>query len=100
MKKLAFTFAFFAVAAFGAKWTGYVSDTKCGSKHNDGSQISIDCVKHCIKGGAKPVLVIGDKVLEITNTAKVPESLYGAKVTVTGERKGDAVTIVSIVAAR
>lgn len=99
MKKLALVFAFCAVAAFGADWTGYISETKCGAKHNDGSQASIDCVKGCIKGGAKPVLVVGDKVLFISNAAKVPESLYGLKVKVTGKQKGDAITIASIAAA-
>jgi hypothetical protein len=100
MKKAALVFSFCAVAAFGAEWTGYMSDTKCGAKHNDGSQASSDCVKHCIKGGAKPVLVVGDEVIKISNTAKIPESLYGLKVTVKGKLKGDAVQIASIAAAK
>ena len=92
MKKLALVFAFCAVAAFGAEWTGYISETKCGAKHNDGSQASIDCVKGCIKAGAKPVLVVGDKVIAIANPAKVPESLYGQQGESEGKMKGDAVT--------
>ena len=100
MKKLALVFAFCAVAASGAEWTGYVSETKCGVKHNDGSEASIKCVTHCIKGGAKPVLVVGDKVVAISNPDKVPESLYGLKVTVQGELKGDAIEISSIAAAQ
>jgi hypothetical protein len=100
MKKLALIFAFCAVAAFGAEWTGYISETKCGHKHDDGSQASIDCVKGCIKGGAKPVLVVGDKIIAIANPAKVPESLYGLKVSVTGKLKGEAVVIASISAAQ
>jgi len=99
MKKLALVFAFCAVAAFGAEWTGYVSETKCGAKHNDGSEASIKCVTHCIKGGAKPVLVVGDKVVAISNPDKVPESLYVNKVTVQGELKDEAVEIDSIAAA-
>lgn len=99
MKKLALVFAFCAVAAFGAEWTGYISETKCGAKHNDGSEASIKCVTGCIKHGAKPVLVVGDKVVPIANTAKVPEDLYGKKVTVKGKMKGDAVEIASIAAA-
>ena len=100
MKKLALVFAFCAVAACGAEWTGYISETKCGAKHNDGSEASIKCVTHCIKGGAKPVLVVGDKVIAIANAAKVPESLYGLKVTVKGKLKGEAVEIASIAAAK
>jgi hypothetical protein len=100
MKKLALVFAFCAVAAFGAEWTGYISETHCGAKHNDGSQAAVDCVKGCIKGGAKPVLVVDDKVVSIANPDKVPESLYGLKVTVKGKLKGDAVEIASIAAAK
>lgn len=100
MKKLALVFAFCGTVAFGADWTGYISETKCGVKHNDASQASIDCVKGCIKGGAKPVLVVGDKIINISNIAKVPENLYGLKVTVKGTLKGDAVQIASISAAK
>jgi hypothetical protein len=57
-------------------------------------------VKGCIKGGAKPVLVVGDKIIAIANPAKVPESLYGLKVSVTGKLKGEAVVIASISAAQ
>ena len=100
MKKLALAFAFCAVAAFGAGWTGYISETHCGAKHQDGSEGSVKCVKGCIKGGAKPVLVVDGKVVGIANPDKVPESLYGLKVTVQGEMKDDAVQISSIEAAQ
>jgi hypothetical protein len=57
-------------------------------------------VKGCIKGGAQAVLVVGDKTIKISNAAKVPESLYGLKVTVKGTLKGDAVEIASIAPAK
>jgi hypothetical protein len=100
MKKLALTFVLFAAAALASDWTGYVSETKCGAKHADASAGSIGCVKGCIKGGAKPVLVIDGKVVAIANPDKVPEALYGLKVTVTGELKDEAVEIESIEAAK
>jgi hypothetical protein len=100
MKKLVITFVLFAAAALAGEWTGYVSETKCGAKHNDGSAASVACVKACIKGGAKPVLVVDGKVVAISNTDKVPEALYGLKVTVTGEMKDDALEIASIDAAK
>lgn len=100
MKKIAITFVLFAAAALAGEWTGYISETKCGAKHNDGSAAAVGCVKGCIKGGAKPVLVVDGKVVAITNTAKVPEALYGLKVQVTGEMKDDAVEIESIALAK
>lgn len=100
MKKFAFTFALFAAAALAGDWTGYVSETKCGAKHNDASAAAVGCVKACIKGGAKPVLVVDGKVVAISNPDKVPESLYGLKVTVTGDLKDEAVEIETIEAAK
>lgn len=96
MKKLGLLFCFAAIAAFGAEWTGHISDSKCGAKHNDGSAASIACVKGCIKGGASAVFVVGDKVLKLANANKVGEELYGAKVKITGTLEGDTVTIGSI----
>lgn len=100
MKKFAITFVLFAAAAFAGDWTGYVSETKCGAKHNDGSAAAVACVKTCIKGGAKPVLVVDGKVVAISNSDKVPEALYGQKVMVSGELKDDAVEIETIAAAK
>jgi hypothetical protein len=100
MKKLALIFVLSAAAVLAAEWTGYVSESKCGAKHNDGSAASIGCVKGCIKGGAKPVLVVDGKVVAISNPDKVPEALYGLKVTVSGELKDEAVEIETIEAAK
>ncbi len=100
MKRVALVLAFSAVTALGAQWTGYVSDSKCGVKHADGSQASIDCVKGCVKHGEKPVLVVGDKVMTIANADRVPEALYGLKVTVKGKLKNGTVTVASIDAAK
>jgi hypothetical protein len=100
MKKIVVTFVLFAAAALAGEWTGYVSETKCGAKHNDGSAASVSCVKGCIKHGAKPVLVVDGKVIAITNTDKVPEALYGLKVNVTGDLKNEALEIATITPAK
>ncbi len=96
MKKITLTFVLFAAAAVASDWTGYISEMKCGAKHGDASEGSIACVKGCIKGGAKPVLVVDGKVIAISNPDKVPEALYGLKVKVSGELEHDAVEIESI----
>lgn len=78
--------------AMAESWTGYVSDAKCGAKHNKGTQADVNCVSGCIKGGSEAVLVVGDKVVAIANKEKVAE-LYGKKATVTGKLEGDKITI-------
>jgi len=99
MKRIALAFVLFSAVALAGEWTGFVSESKCGAKHADGSAGAADCVKGCIKAGAKPVLVVDGKVVAIANTSKVPEELYGKKVKVTGELKDEALEIESISAA-
>jgi len=89
----------FAAVALGGEMTGYISDSKCGKAHMDGSDKSVACVKGCIKGGSKAVFVTDGKVVGISNPDKISESLYGKKVTITGDLSGDSVTISSIKAA-
>jgi hypothetical protein len=85
---LATTYA--AIANDPGTWTGYISDSHCGVKgNNDGHA---DCAKKCIKGGALPVLVVGDKVYTISNPKKVSKYI-GDKVTITGTMTGDAINI-------
>jgi hypothetical protein len=100
MKKTGLLLALLATTAFGASWTGYISDSHCGVKHEDGSQGSITCVTSCIKGGAEPVLVVGGKVFKLSNPGKVAAEFYGKKVMVTGDLKGDTVTLASVAAAK
>jgi hypothetical protein len=101
MKRFVLCLMLTAATGLAADWTGYISESKCGAKHNDGSDASVQCVSGCIKGGAKPVLVVDGKVINIANPDKVPAALYGKKVKVKGkmEKKEGAVAIGSIEAA-
>jgi|SRR5450432_176092 hypothetical protein len=77
-------------ASTGGTWTGYISDSDCGTKGNSADHA--ECAKKCIKAGAAPVLVVGDKVYTISNPKKVAKFI-GDKVTVTGTLTGDAIAI-------
>lgn len=63
------------------KWTGFISDDDCGAKSDNKGHAA--CAKKCVKGGAKPVFVVGDKVYAISNAKKV-ETFIGDEVTITG----------------
>ena len=98
MKKLTFAFSLLAVSAFAGDWKATVSDAKCAAAHADASEKSTKCVQACVKGGQKAVLVTEDnKVLKIAegDESKVAEHL-GHKVVVTGDLKGDTVSIQSV----
>lgn len=98
MKRFSLTLIFCAASAFAGEWAGTISDAKCGAAHEDASPKSTACVKGCVKGGQKPVFVTGGKVIKIANPEKVTDAFLGAKVKVTGELKGEELTIASIAA--
>lgn len=95
MKKLMITFALAAAVAMAETWTGTISDAHCGAKHADASAKSASCVQSCIKGGAAPVFVAGDKVLKIANPDAVKD-VQGKKVELSGELNGDTVTVAKV----
>src|SRR5471032_1199502 len=105
MKKLAFLVAAaLAVApsvpsAAEQTWTGKISDSACGAKHEEaaegqGVMADRDCTQACVRGGSKYVLVVDGKVFQIANQDNVDLATHaGHKVTVTGDLKGQAITI-------
>ena len=77
-------------AADKGTWTGYISDSDCGTKGNNADHAV--CAKKCVKSGAAPVFVVGDKVYTISNPKKVAKFI-GDKVTITGTLTGEAIDI-------
>lgn len=95
MKKLALcTILGASLCAFGAEWSGAISEAGCGAKHADGSEAAVACVKRCVGKGSAPVFVTGDKVYKIADDSKskVMDHL-GHKVTIKGTLDGDTVKI-------
>lgn len=78
-----------AVYAQTNNWTGFISDSDCGAKGNKADHAA--CAAKCIKGGASPVLVVGDKVYKVDSVQVAP--YVGKKVTVNGKLEGETVKI-------
>ena len=80
-------------------WTGKISASACGAKHEDaaegeGVMADRECTQACVRGGSKYVLVVDGKVFQIANQDNNDLATHaGHKVTVTGELKGQAITI-------
>lgn len=75
---------------------GYIVDQGCASQKSmwdDGP-----CTARCANGNVKLVLVIEDgTVYKIANQEKVKsDAYYGKKVTVTGKKEGDTITVDSV----
>jgi hypothetical protein len=92
-----------AFAAKGQTFTGTVSDSMCGAKHemagNDAS-----CTRECVSKGSKYALVVGDKVYTLETSDKAAlatlDKQAGAKVTVTGTAKDNTITVTNVAAAK
>ena len=108
MKKLAMLSAamMFAAAplltAADKTWDGVISDARCNGKHakaEHGSQDESDssCVTKCIAGGGKYVFVSSGKTYQIANQDFTDLKAHGGhKVALTGEMKGEAITVSKI----
>ncbi len=95
------TLLIFVCMAWGAEqktWTGVVSDSHCGTKHSAASDRAATCVGKCVAGGAKYVLVSGEKVYQLDAQDKFAD-LAGKSVKVTGTESNDTITVASVEAA-
>lgn len=91
------------LAAYGATLTGEISDSACGASHakmlaeHKDLKTDHDCTVACVKAGGKYVLVSAGKVYTIANQdQKDLATQAGEMVTVTGNVKGDTITVSKI----
>jgi hypothetical protein len=94
MKRVLLITSLISTAAWAETVVGTVSDEKCAAKHVAASAKDKSCVETCVKGGAAPVIVSGDKVYKISADSldKVKNHL-GEKVSINGKVEGDSITI-------
>jgi hypothetical protein len=94
MKKVLSVFAFCAIGAMAADWSGTIMDEKCST--NKAMKENAACAARCIKGGQAAVLVTDDgKIYKIADQAKVVEHA-GHKVTISGTMDGDTIKVDSV----
>src|SRR5262249_8994991 len=80
-------------------WTGNISDSACGKKHEEaaegnGVMPDRECTEACVRGGSKYVLVVDGTVYQIANQDQKDLATHaGRKVQLTGELKGSVITV-------
>lgn len=79
-------------------WVGTVSDSHCGKAHATASDKAASCVAKCVAGGAKYVLVSGDKIYQLDTQDKFKD-YAGKSVKVTGTESEGTITVASVEAA-
>ena len=107
MKRIAAAIGVFALLAGAPRaaeqtWKGQISDNLCGAKHEEaaegqGKMPDRDCTLACVRGGSKFALVVDGKVFQIANQDLEDLKTHaGHTVTVTGELKGQEITVSKI----
>ncbi len=88
----------FALSSFAAQTTvtGILTDDMCTKKHMMPGKGNADCVRECIKHGAKYVVVADGRVLELSGNQEQLKELAGKKVKLTGEAKGKSFVVAHI----
>jgi len=82
--------SFMAIQALAESWTGVISDSRCGAKHEAASAADVQCMKTCIKRGATPALVSGGKLFNVASSSNDQVASHlGEKVTITGKLERD-----------
>jgi hypothetical protein len=89
-----------AAGAARETWTGKISDSHCGAMHmpmGDKKMSDRECTQMCVKGDGKYVFVLKDKVYQIANQKDPALATHaGHTVLLTGEMKGDTITVSKI----
>jgi hypothetical protein len=94
----------FGATSFAAEqtWTGKISDSICGAKHEEaaegqGKMAERDCTLACVRGGSLYVFVSDGKVYQIPDQKSPDLAAHaGHTVRLTGELKGSAITVSKI----
>lgn len=88
------------ISAAPQTWTGQISDSMCGAKHasmGDKKMTARECTEMCVKMNGKYVFATGGKVFQIADQKDKQLATHaGHTVLLTGELKGDTITVSKI----
>ena len=77
-------------------FSGVVTDSHCGARHQDSSKSPAECTKMCVRNGSAYVLVDGDKTYALSGDGSQFGSFAGQRVSVAGTLDGDTLRVDSI----
>lgn len=101
MKKIvmitaALTLMLGSALASAQSFKGTISDSMCKRKHMMPGKSDAQCIEECVKGGAHYVLLVGDKVYNLSAKKGQISPFAGKNVQIDGELKGDTITVAAI----
>jgi len=83
--------------ASNSKFTGVVTDSRCGARHMRNSQLNAaDCARLCVREGASYVLVDGNHQYRLSGDEKALDKLAGQRVTIVGNQQQGVIDVESV----
>ena len=80
----------------GATFNGMITDSYCGARHLRSShQSPAECVRACVRKGARYVLVNGDRRYQLAGGDDILNRLAGQRANVTGTRQEGTIVVTS-----
>ena len=79
---------------------GVITDDKCAGKHKGMDKDDAACVRACVKRGANFAIVADGKLYILSGKSTELGALAGQKASVSGDLKGNILTVSSVEAAK
>ena len=78
-------------------FAGMITDSRCGARHpmNSGKS-SAECVRSCVRNGARYVLVDGERIYALDGNPARLEQLASERVNVVGMLEGDTIKVQAV----
>ena len=87
----------YQAAAAEQTFSGVVTDSMCGAKHNTTmDQSAAVCTKMCLKKGASFALVDGDKLYKLNGGEGYLDKFAGERVKISGTLNGDTIKVMAV----
>ena len=84
-------------AATEQSFSGVVTDSECGARHNKDAKLSsAECARFCVRNGATYVLVSGESKYILNGNTNEFAKVAGQRVKVTGTLNGNTIQVSSL----
>lgn len=77
-------------------FSGVIADSHCGARHMMSDKSPAECVRACVRKGAKYTLINSDRVYALNGNEAEFEKLAGQRVTAEGTLTRDTITVSSL----
>jgi len=74
-------------------FSGVITDSQCGPRHKSSAEGAADCVRSCVRGGSRFILVSGEKSYKLDGNLTGLSEVAGQRVRLVGVLNKDTIQI-------